>query len=156
MLRFDVTARLRIESDIPLSNLAPFICTFHAASLVLFLIVCYWASFLTGQDECMLSDVFRRTRFPAYAVHCLGYRVGIWKAHDTSRAPAQTSKGSGPNTARIRPGANQAGKSREEAGARHQEECQEWPDWSLQDPGQGPSQDETVYMPCNIALYVRL
>ena len=80
--------------------------------------------------------------------------MGLWQTHDPPRTPAQTPTCPGENAARARSRTDQARESREEAHPGYQEECEEWADGGLQDPGQGSGSDEKVRLTVFIWLSV--
>lgn len=65
----------------------------------------------------------------------LDRRMGVRQAHDACGASAQTPTRLGPNPARAGSRACEAGEPGEKAGTGYQEECQKWPDWSVQNTG---------------------
>jgi hypothetical protein len=71
--------------------------------------------------------------------------MGLRQAHDPGRAPTQAPACPRKDAARARPRTREAREPGEEAGAGHQEECQEWTDGCGQSPSQGSCEDETIY-----------
>ena len=71
--------------------------------------------------------------------------MGLRKAHDARRAFAQAPTITRKDPARVRPRESEAGEPREETDNRDQEECEEWTDGGLQNPGKGFGSDEAVY-----------
>ena len=63
--------------------------------------------------------------------------MGLWQAHDASRASAQAPTSIGEDAARTRPRTNETRESGKEVGAGHQEECKEWADGRSEGAGEG-------------------
>lgn len=71
--------------------------------------------------------------------------MGLWQAHDASRASAQAPASIGEDAARTRPRTNEAREPGKEVGAGHQEEREEWTDGRSEGAGERLGAHSKIY-----------
>lgn len=71
--------------------------------------------------------------------------MGLRQTHDAGRAPAQAPAVPRKDAEGTGPRAGKTGEPGEEIDTGDKEKCKEWANGSMQGPGQGPGEDETVY-----------